>query len=442
MISILQYKNIHKGIIALLAPTLFFAATPSSRADSLSVTVTPPLFQLTIGPGEQWTSSLKVVNTNSYDVTYYAQVVDMQPSGEDGRSKFTPVINEPQEEVGQFFTLARWIHTSSEPIFVKAGSSMDVPFTIQIPPEAEPGGHYAAILVGTQPGGLHATGTVLKVSSFVSSLFFVRIKGAVNESGRIREFLTSQQLYQTPKADFLLRFENTGATHVRPRGSIAIYNMWGKERGVVPINQDADNNFGNVLPHSVRRFEFSWESDANLFDIGLYSAIVTLAFGEDAKQNVTGKTYFWVVPVVPVLCVLFALAAFILTLFWFIRRYIRRALALEQKRYGVSPEKLKPNVSLVETLIEPVREGVIDLRSAAKGAKPAQVWEVKATNHHEEAPNSFKEFGRKYRLVAVFLFLIVISSVIVGLYVKKVLLPKQSFQITDVHIKAESVQKP
>ena len=106
----------------------------------------------------------------------------------------------------------------------------------------------------------------MKISSFVSSLLFVNIKGDVVESGRIREFSTSQSLYQTPNVDFSVRFENTGNTHVHPQGEVTIYNMWGKERGQVMINNQ-DDDFGNVLPQSIRRFQFSWSGEQSLFDM-------------------------------------------------------------------------------------------------------------------------------------------------------------------------------
>ena len=449
MSYLLPYRLFGRGVLsALLLCVAYGVGTPMLRADSLSVTVTPPLFQLTIGPGESWTSTLKIVNSNTYDVTYYAQLMDMQASGEDGGSTLIPLVDESGDPTQLSYGLAHWVHVSSDPIVVKAGASQDVPFTVNIPPNAEPGGHYAAILVGTEPGGARSKGTVLKVSSFVSSLLFVRIKGDVNESGRIREFVTSQQLYQTPNADFLLRFENTGNTHVRPEGDITIYNMWGKERGKVLINEDADSSFGNVLPQSIRRFEFSWAGTNDPFDIGLYSAVVTLAYGEDGKHNVTGTTYFWVIPVVPVTIGVVSIILFLLSIVWFIRRYIRRALMLEQQRYGVPSTTATrqtaapvhtPAPSIVETLIEPVREGVIDLRRVASATPPpsSPISIGSKAPHREQQTRSIGQFTRKYRLFLLFLVVVAVGSVGAWVYFHKVLEGKKGFQITDVHIQAE-----
>src|SRR5262245_20566537 len=72
----------------LIFAAIVLFAFPVFADEALSVTLTPPMYQLAIGPGESWASSLKIVNNNSYDVTYYAQVVDMEAKGETGQSKF------------------------------------------------------------------------------------------------------------------------------------------------------------------------------------------------------------------------------------------------------------------------------------------------------------------------------------------------------------------
>jgi len=415
---------------SLFLLSLFSFASITSADNGLSVTVTPPLFQLTIGPGENFTSVLKIVNNNAYDVTYYAQVVDMQANGEAGQSKFIPIIGPPDPALATS-ELARWMKIPSTPVIVKAGKTADIPFTVTIPSNAEPGGHYAAILVGTQPLAGTTTGTQLKVSSYVSSLLFVRVKGDVIETGRIRDFTPDQSLYQTPKANFVLRFENTGNTHLQPQGDVTIYNMWGKERGKVLINQDS--NFGNVLPKTIRRFEFSWEGEQSVFDIGRYSAIVTLTFGQDEKKNISATAYFWVVPVVPVAITLGTFIVFILLLAWFIRRYIRRALMLERERYGISPTVPQPKAPIFETMMEPLREGVVDLRKVTGQAQNLAAPAPQTLNVYQpQGSLTLSQFINKYRLFFIFVVVLLICIVSAWIYLEKVLIPERNFTIESV----------
>ena len=433
------------GILFGVFPVILHAAE-----DSLSVTVTPPLFQLTIGPGEAWTSTLKIVNNNSYDVTYYASPMDFEAEGEAGKGRFMPLIDESvSSESGH--TLGHWIEISPDPIVVKRGMSGEVPFTVRIPEQAAPGGHYAAILVGTKPENEETLGPSMKISSFVSSLLFVRIKGEVTEKGRIREFRSANNLYETPHADFLLRFENIGNTHLKPQGDITLYNMWGKERGKITFNQA--NNFGNVLPNSIRKFEFSWEGEESIFEIGRYSAVVTLGYGQESKQNSTATTYFWVVPIVPVAMTLGSLTLFIVLITWLIRRYIRRALALEKRHLalrGSSESIPTASLSTMQALIEPIKEGVVDLRTLRKGvvipptaksplvvASPEDIDTM--TQFHTENQLTLLGFLQKYSLFLFFLALLAVGGLGMWAYFENVLLPERAYQIIEVTSEEEDL---
>ena len=392
----------------------------SAQERALSVTVTPPLFQLTIGPGETWTSVLKVINNNPYAVTYYAQILDFEAHGELGKGDVVPVADLSEEALSH--SLARWVTITDDPIVIPAGTSGEVPFTVTVPTQAEPGGHYAAILIGTQPDLASGGGPRVAVSSYVTSLLFVRIQGDVDERGRIREFLTPKSLYQSPQADFVLRFENVGNVHLRPQGTITIRNMWGRERGKVEFNQRSA--FGNVLPKTTRRYEFSWQGGENLFDIGRYSAVATLMYGEDLKQNVSATTYFWVIPVVPLSVTLGTLLAIVVLMVWFIRRYVRRALQIERVALGL-PDTAEIPRSLA-TLIKPLEEGVVDLRGVA-GASLGQSRE----------PLTFVQFLRKYVLFFVFVTFCLFAIVFSVVFLTTVLESESDYTISDVSAGAE-----
>jgi len=423
--------------------TALFAAVPAlaQQSDGLSITVTPTLFQLSIAPGETWSSSVKVVNNNSFDATYNVQALDFEAGGEDGTAKYIPLLDEVASSP-QSYSLASWLQIPKVPIFIKAGRSQEVPFTLRIPNNAEPGGHYAALLVGTKPQG-SLSGSGARISSFVSSLMFVRIKGETIESGRIREFSTKQDLYQEPKADFVLRFENTGNTHVRPSGDIEIYNMWGKERGKIKINEDG--NFGNVLPKSIRKFQFTWEGQASAFDIGPYSAVVTLAYGEDGRKNISAKTYFWVIPTGPVVTTLGSIAVIILLFAWFIRRYIRRALELEKKRFSMSGE-VPQRENAIKTLLEPLKEGVVDMRNMSRAPVPVtSVPEIEPVSTRvpilPQGRITLKQFAGKYSLFFVFVGVVVISTLLAGWYFERALEQHRAYRIQAITSEVEEVSQ-
>ena len=103
------------GITAMmLAPLAAWAQ------ESIAVSVTPPLIQLTIGPGERWSSALKVTNTNTREVTYYATVLDFEATGEEGVGTFVPRVQVGVPTGPTSYSLASWIAmaSSSDPFGV------------------------------------------------------------------------------------------------------------------------------------------------------------------------------------------------------------------------------------------------------------------------------------------------------------------------------------
>lgn len=359
-------------LLLLLAPVSFVGA--QSAVDSQVLSVTPTLFQMTAEPSQSWRSTVKVVNSNPYDLTVYASAMNFAPQGEGGTGKFIPVI----EQATEGKTLAEWIDISSEPIIVPQERSVTVPFTVTVPQDAAPGGHYAAILIGTRPPETNDRVQV-RTSQVVTSLFFVRIAGDVIENGDIREFRSLDQLVTSPKASFELRFENEGNVHLQPQGNITIYNMWGETRGVIPINQRT--NFGNVLPKSIRQFSFAWEAERSLTDIGRFTANATLAYGSDERHFVTRSTIFWVIPVKEVLITVFSIFAIFFVVSRIIRAYIRRMLRMS----GIDPDSAPTTaqssqriiktqaregdvrIAQYKTVTAPVRAGYSDLRGRLAG---------------------------------------------------------------------------
>lgn len=294
----------------------------------LTLSVQPPLFQVNLGPGEHWASSVKVENKNNLDQTFFASVLNFQLGADKKQNALVPVTDESNN--GSGYNLAQWVEISKAPITVKHGASVDIPFSLNIPKDAAPGDHYAAIIVGTVPSNSNASGTNVSVAAKVSSLLFVRVRGNVLEQGDLREFRSSQSLYQTADAELIMRMENNGNVRIKPEGQIDIYNMWGKLRGSIPINEQS--GFGNVLPSAVKQSVFSWSGERNLFEIGPYRAKVTLFYG-DPKRTITAATTFWVLPIISTSLVLGILLFFLIFTIWTVRRFVRRSLRLELERW-------------------------------------------------------------------------------------------------------------
>lgn len=422
MILILKNKlSLHIAFTVLLV-SLFFPVGCFAQ-NSLALSVTPTLFEMSANPGQHWKSSIKVVNSNPYDLTVYASVVNFAPQGELGQGKLLPVF----EEVTEGATLAEWVDITSDPVTIKKEQSFEIPFTVDVPTDASPGGHFAAILISTQPPAPNEGSLYIRTAQIVTSLFFVKISGEVQENGKIRSFSTVKKFYEYPNVHLELRFENEGNVHLQPRGDIRIYNMWGKERGVIPINHRT--HFGNVLPESIRKFEFAWEGEQSLADIGRYKAVASLAYGSDAHKFATSTTFFWIIPLKALLITLglFAGTVFIITMS--IKLYVRRMLLLagvSTKSYAYTNESKKSKESTADirigsyqTLSAPVRLGYNELLTRLKGIRTPTEW-IKAV----------VSYLRSYRIFFMGVIAVTLCIVGIGKYLSDVTKQDKSYDVT------------
>ena len=351
-------KMNHKILFILLC--IFIGLPCSVRGqDSQMISVTPPLFQLSVTPGDVWQSEIKVVNGNKYPLTVYTELVNFEATGEVGRGTFSKKDDTQN-------TLSNWISLLPGPYVIDPEQSLSISFRIEVPKDAPPGGHYAAVLVSTEPPSIEPGVSAVRTSQVVTSLLFARIAGDVVESGTIREFRAVDSFVQEPSTEFSLRFENKGNVHLQPKGNIIISNMWGKERGVIPVNYQT--HYGNILPKSIREFSFSWKGNLSLADIGLFRAVVTLGYGENESKNVDAVTYFWVIPIKATIITLLVLAFAVFSIVYMVKLYVRKMLLMA----GVNPDREVTSSTPLrrEEIIArsysrvsaPIVDGVLDLR--------------------------------------------------------------------------------
>ena len=198
-------------------------------------------------------------------------------------------------------------------------------------------------------------------------MFFLRIEGDIEEVGTVREFRALDAFVGVPDVTLSLRFENKGNVHLQPKGDIIITNMWGTERGRIPVNYRS--NFGNVLPQSIRDFTFSWRTDFKVTDIGRYKALATLAYGVDGIKSVDAVAYFWVIPVKATLITLLVLGIFITLITLMVRAYIRRVLSLagvdmsQKERLPIPSDSGETMRTTYQKAAAPIKHGVLDLRA-------------------------------------------------------------------------------
>lgn len=293
-------------ITALVITGLLLVPALPAAAQSSDVAISPLTFELTANPGETVKNILRVFNNGTTQVQVAMEVEDFSPTGERGEVSLSPQDNAT-------FSIARWVSATPQTFSIPPKSSQVVELTIAVPINAEPGGHYGAVLasVGGEIGGTGAA-----VAQKIGSLLLMQVAGTVQEKLAIKEFVApSFQEYGPVR--LVTRFENTGSVHLKPRGFVTITNMFGREVGKIDLEQK------NVLPRSVRIFESSFDGK---WRFGKYVATVTAIYGSQ-NEPLSYTTSFWIVPWKVVLGVGFS-ALLVIALLYRSRRRIRLALRI------------------------------------------------------------------------------------------------------------------
>jgi len=118
------------------------------------------------------------------------------------------------------------------------------------------------------------------------SLILLKVAGETTEAAGIESFLAEKSFWEYGPADFVIRIKNNGNVHVKPKGTIAIANIFGKEVAKFPINPR------NVLPGAIRKIPVVWHQKSL---IGKYTATISLVYGTQ-NQILTASTNFFGFP--------------------------------------------------------------------------------------------------------------------------------------------------
>ncbi|PLX27092.1 hypothetical protein C0583_05100 [Candidatus Parcubacteria bacterium] len=392
-----MYKKIVQSFLLVM---VFIFALPCLAQEKMTMTITPPIIRNNVVPGQIWKSYVKVVNNNPHEITVYASLMNFESKNDTCTVNFTPLSNE--EIAGNPFLINNWVIIEDGPIAIPANQSKQIPFIVDVPDEINPGGHRIAILIGTKPNDEEEEeGSVIKISSMLSSLLFLNINGDdVNESGIIREFSSDKDIYSEGEANFVFKFQNTGDSILQPQGVIKIYNYKDEEQGEYKINHQTIS--GNVLPGDTRKWEYDWQIPDELLEMGKYRAELIVAFGTDEhRETIERNLYFWVLQWKPITILLGSFFLIIFIMVWLVRRSIRKAVINAQKQYGipVTPTKTK-KVSVHEE-----KDEVLDLKVNANKV------ESKSTRTRARFP--------LLKITFIFIFIVLLGSVALMYYLNK-----------------------
>ncbi len=288
----------------LLYTILIVFAIAGIASPAFALTVSPVRVEITGDPGATLQGKIELFNEQEGARTFFTSFENFEPSGDSGAPHF----------IGAKDDLATWIKAENK-VVLESGKRVVVPFSITIPKNAEPGGHFAAIFFGSQEPGAQGGGQI-SIGGKIGVLVLLRVSGEVAEGGGLLGFSAKdkQRFFSSLPVTFTYRLNNTGGDRVVPLGEIKIKNTLRMTSATLLANK----NDGSVLPGSARKFEVVWGEESQPinntgqktespgffemtgkqwsdFHFGWYTANLNLSWGA-TNQTANASYSFFVIP--------------------------------------------------------------------------------------------------------------------------------------------------
>ncbi len=276
-------------VFSTLASLFFciFLITQSASA----LTIISPHFEISLDPGTEESGFVKLYNETSETVVLTPTVEIFTQGDTPGQPVYVPSDSESDH--------TNWFILENDELQLEPGQVAAVPFTVEVPETAAPGGYYAALFWQTQPQDLSAG---VAISGRVGALVFLTVLGEVSESAQSKLIVDKNIAFELPLS-ITANIENTGSIHMRPKVTATVRTLFNKIH-TLQLNQ----NNSIILPGTQRQFTTVWGDSSTLswwqrtkqeFNLGVIGPVdITLQtdFGVQEQQSIQSEARVWFFP--------------------------------------------------------------------------------------------------------------------------------------------------
>ncbi|MCX6727595.1 MAG: hypothetical protein NTX11_02165 [Candidatus Saccharibacteria bacterium] len=288
------------------------------------IQISPVLIDLNTEKSNSYSLKITVTNVTAGDLALKQVVNDFRAKDDSGN----PEVILDNSEPSNGFSFKNWVSLPPS-IVLKSKESRVINATVNVPNDAEAGGHYGVIrFSGVAPGEENAN---VSIAASVGVLVLARVNGTISESLKLKDFYAEHNgkktsLLQNGPLQIVERVENNGNVHVKPKGTITVKNMFGSTVLTTPISDPAKN----ILPNSNRKFS---QEIKQKWMFGRYTARLDATYGYGNKV-LSGSFSYWVIPYKLILIVLLVLAVCIVGLRFGLKRYNEKIInkAMNRRR--------------------------------------------------------------------------------------------------------------
>lgn len=241
--------------MALALSTVPADSVNAQQQDRESITISPTIKRYEVEPGELIQDKLTVLNDGNvpYDFSLYAEPYsvigrDYQQSYDAGRPRADAY---------------KWIEFGSSNMSAAVRQTIEMPFSIRIPEDATPGGHYGIIFAETQPDNNRDQGAGVLRKKRIGLTVLITVKGDVRlDGGPAAISIDRRQSVRPLLAKVEVR--NTGNTDFLAKTEMRVSNILGNT-----VHRSSRDNY--IFPDTTRELDMKWQ-DPNW--LGVYQVYI------------------------------------------------------------------------------------------------------------------------------------------------------------------------
>ncbi len=275
----------------LLFSALFLLFSPpqvSAQAGVKGVTISPATKQLSITADQpQVHFSLAVTNHTSQAMALTASTKDFGGLEQSGGLFFLGAEPDRQWDTHR---LTPWLQITPASFSLAAGQTQVIEVTVKNDNNLTPGGHYAAVVITLSS----QSSSNVAINQSLTSLLFVNKLGGETAGLRVEQVKPDRAWWGEVKG-VQVGFDNTGNTHVVPRGQVIVTDPAGRTiaKGVLnPASQI-------MMPLNKQSFEAILEQRHLPWWPGTYTLVLSYRFDGQAKP-IQKSTQVWSVGLAPI----------------------------------------------------------------------------------------------------------------------------------------------
>jgi len=233
-----------------------FAETAGGNSEG--ITMSPVSRHYELDAGNTTADSLKIINSGdvAYDFIVYGRPYTIVNS-----DYLTPNYGDEASKKANA-DVYKWAEFDQDKYHLEPGQSVDVPYRLNVPKDASPGGHYGVLFAETQSVG----DQTISRNKRVGSVMYVNVKGDYTKGVELTKPSTSLLQINPPLA-VNVSAKNTGNSGFVAKIDFKVFDIFGGEKYSTQVEQD-------VLPDSTRASVLEWRESPSF---GLFKVRVDTA---------------------------------------------------------------------------------------------------------------------------------------------------------------------